>query len=88
VATKDISKGEPVFQIPCHLVVSSYDDFEDRDTFYGILIRAEFKYPRLKYDITYLSKSLLAINYMIQEKFYPDDPFQAGKKYGEEAKKF
>jgi hypothetical protein len=59
-------------------MVTAYDDLEDKEQFYRLIKNIENKYEFLKNDMGYISKSLLAIYYMIQDKFYPDDPFQAG----------
>lgn len=77
-----------VFEIPCHLIMSSYDSFEDKKEILDIIKEAEAQHPALKEEIGWIPKTYMTVAFLIQYIYHPRDPFQKFEKYGDEARNF
>jgi hypothetical protein len=75
-------------ELPIHLTVSTYDDFEDKLEILKIFKRAEEEHINLQKDVGWKSKSLLTIKYMIEYHHNRDDPFDTLATHGEESRYF
>ncbi len=88
MATREIARGSSVFEVPCKYLISSYDEFEDKEIWYSIIKEAQRLNPGLLGEESFMSKTLIAVMLMIQDKYHSEDPFQRGSKYGEETRTF
>jgi hypothetical protein len=85
---RDIIVNENVFELPSHLVISSFDPYESKDDILNLLLKAEEEHPILKKDPSWKSKSLLVLKYMIEYHYHREDPFSTLKKHGEDSRYF
>jgi hypothetical protein len=48
-ANREIAVGEPVFEIPCHYLITTFEEFEGRAEWYDLIISAEKQSSNFKY---------------------------------------
>ncbi|MFN9939864.1 MAG: hypothetical protein ACK56I_10365, partial [bacterium] len=76
--------GENVFEIPCNLIISSFDPWEDKKEIIELVKGAENEERMSALDSGWITKAVMTIRYMIEAR--KERPFDYG--HGDDVQKF
>ncbi len=82
VASREIIRGDHVFEIPCHLILSSFDEWDDKKEIVQIVRKAFSDRSKeiSKLDSGWITKAVMALRFMVESK--KENPFGVKEKYG------